>query len=222
MREKMPLIDVVKLSQTECTQPIQAHLKYATNKNFVGRVIDGYDPAFANIALMTPKAATALCKVQNELVTEHNVGLLIYDAYRPKRAVRDFFTWSQQAPANAYELERKAKHYPNIEKSQLFTLGYLVEDSGHCYGNTVDLVLITASTGEKLDMGSRYDYMDPKSHIHANRNLIGDEAWRLRTILSTTMQKFGFHTYPEEYWHFSHGGEAGREATEPLDIEIRA
>lgn len=217
----MTLVDVVNLSKTKCEQPIKALLKYATNKNFVGRVIDGYDPSALHLAYMTPKAAAALCNVQNELLDTYNFGLLIYDAYRPKRAVKDFIAWSQLPPADAHELERKLKHYPHIEKNQIFQLGYLIEDSGHCYGNTVDLVLVDVKSGEPLEMGARFDYMDQRSHIDADSSIIGEQAWQARQILSTAMQKFGFHPYPEEYWHFSHGGTAGREVDAPLDIEIR-
>lgn len=112
----MPLIDVVKLSKKECHIPIKAKLKYGTSKNFVGRPIDGYDPNVTDVALMTPKAAEHLCKVQNYLIQNYGYGLLIYDAYRPIRAVKDFLYWTKQKPANDYELVRKEKHYPNIPK----------------------------------------------------------------------------------------------------------
>ncbi|MBI2784822.1 MAG: peptidase M15 [Legionella longbeachae] len=216
----MTLVDVVRLSETKCKNPIKAKLKYATEKNFVGRVINGYEPNLLDVALMTPNAAKKLCEVQNYLIEQYGYGLFIYDAYRPKRAVNDFVFWSKQTPVGKYELERKQKHYPNIQKNQLFELGYVAEDSGHCYGNTVDLVLIDIKSGEKLEMGACFDYMDEKSHITAKSDKIGETACKNREILSTAMQKFGFHTYQEEYWHFSHGGKEGREVENPIDIEI--
>lgn len=216
----MTLINVIALSERQCKHPIQAYLKYATTKNFVGRVIDGYEPDLTDLALLTPKAASMLCHVQNELNAQHNLGLLIYDAYRPKRAVQDFVLWSRLPAKSEYELERKAKHYPNIEKNQLFELGYVVEDSNHCYGNTVDLVLIDLQNGNKLDMGARFDFMDERSHIATGSEIIGVEAHKNRNILSTAMQKFNFQPYYAEFWHFTHGGKEGREVNEPLDIPI--
>lgn len=106
-----------------------------------------------------------------------------------------------------------------MDKSTFFELGYVAEDSGHCYGNTVDLVLID-SNGKKLPMGSCFDYMDKASHITATAVEIGEEAYENRKILSEAMVKFGFNTYEEEYWHFSHGGISGREIQDPLDIPI--
>jgi D-alanyl-D-alanine dipeptidase len=216
----MKLINVIKLSENNCRVPIRAELKYATKNNFVGRVIDGYTPGLTDIALMTPNAAANLCRVQDDLISDYGYGLLIFDAYRPKRAVMDFLSWTTQPPANAFELERKAKHYPNIEKHQLFELGYVVEDSNHCYGNTVDLVLFNNNTNELLDMGARFDFMDTTSHITTESSVIGETAVRNRMILSKAMQKFGFEPYYAEFWHFSHGGRKGREVIEAMDIAI--
>lgn len=215
------LVNVIEISKEKCKHPIKAKLKYATTKNFVGRVIDGYDPTITDVALMTSKAAEQLCLVQNELIEKYQYGLLIYDAYRPKRAVNDFMLWSKADPESPYELERKAKHYPNIEKQKFFELGYVAEDSGHCYGNTVDLVLIDLNTNKKLEMGARYDFMDEKSHITAKVGQISEEALKNRKILLDTMQKFGFNPLHEEYWHFSHGGKEGREVQKPMDIPIQ-
>jgi D-alanyl-D-alanine dipeptidase len=214
------LIDVTALSQEKCKSPIKAQLKYATRKNFVGRPITGYEVNAKNIALMTPNAANALCNVQNYLLENYDVSLLILDAYRPKRAVMDFVFWSKQPAHDEHELKRKEKHYPNIEKGQLFELGYVAEDSGHCYGNTVDLVLIDNKTGGKLDMGARFDFMDEKSHTTATSEQIGETAHKNRQILAEAMEKFGFQPYKEEFWHFSHYGKEGREVQEPMDTEI--
>jgi D-alanyl-D-alanine dipeptidase len=214
----MSLVNVVKLSLKYCQYPIQAKLKYATNRNFVGRPIDGYKAI--DVALMTSKAARKLCAVQNSLLKNYGYGLIVYDAYRPRRAIEDFIWWSKQPVSNLYELERKIKHYPNIEKYQLFDLGYVSKDSGHCYGNTVDLFLIDIKGNKKMDMGSRYDYMDERSHLTSNAEEIGEEAYRNRQILLEAMQKFDFEAYSKEFWHFSHQGKNGREVQTPMDMEI--
>ncbi|MDX1901423.1 MAG: M15 family metallopeptidase [Gammaproteobacteria bacterium] len=218
----MSLIDVVALSAEKCKYPIKAKLKYATKKNFVGRPISGYHEDAKDFALMTPSAAEQLCQVQQYLNETLGLGLYIYDSYRPKRAVQDFMFWSKQPPESEYELVRKEKHYPHIRKDQLFDLGYVAEDSGHCYGNTVDLVLIDIASGRKLPMGARYDYMDTLSHIDVDLPRISEEDLANRTILSEAMQKFGFEPYQNEFWHFSYQGKAGRETQEPMDVEMTA
>jgi D-alanyl-D-alanine dipeptidase len=169
---------------------------------------------------MTREAAESLCQVQNYLIKNHGCGLLIYDAYRPKRAVNHFVFWSNQAPNNDYELQRKEKHYPNVDKAKFFELGYVAEDSGHCYGNTVDIVLCNIETGKKLGMGARFDFMDPLSWTTASLEQIGEIPYRNRQILSEAMQHFSFLPYQEEFWHFSHGGKEGRKVQEPMDEPI--
>lgn len=218
----MELIDVVALSKLNCIKPISANLKYATNKNFVGRIIQGYEKNANDFALLAPIAAQQLCKVQDHLCNLYNYGLLIYDAYRPQQAVLDFLDWSQTPSYSKYELERKEKHYPFIEKNQLFELGYLAEDSEHCYGNTVDLVLINLKTHLPLELGARFDFMDQKSHTIASKEQIGEEAYKNRQILLNAMQLFGFKNYIKEFWHYTYGEKSDRITQVPLNFKITA
>jgi D-alanyl-D-alanine dipeptidase len=214
------LIDVCALSQQHCSRPILANLVYATPENFIGRPIQGYEPGVTDFALLTKPAAIALCQVQNALLKEHDMGLLIWDSYRPKQAVRDFMAWSNQPVGDdaqgRYELERKAIHYPRIEKNQMFDLGYVAEDSQHCYGSTVDLVLIDKE-GKLLDLGACFDFMDELSHYTATAKEIGEEAIRHRGILSGAMLAYGFKLYPNEFWHFDF---KEKPITEPMDFAI--
>ncbi len=214
------LVDVVALSQKECLRPIQAYLVYATTENFVGNIIEGYTPDLTDFALLTREAGIALCKVQNDLIKQHDLGLLIFDTYRPKRAVLNFADWSKQPVAhNAqghHELARKEIHYPHIEKNQLFDLGYVALDSQHCYGHTVDLVLIDKDCNE-LDLGACFDFMDTRSHLSATADEIGEKAFQYRQILIETMKKHGFLTYPYEFWHYSYKEKA---IVEPMDFVI--
>jgi zinc D-Ala-D-Ala dipeptidase len=212
------LVDVVALSAKNCARPIRANLAYATSENFIGRPIVGYTPGVTDLALMTKDAAESLCQVQNELVENHQVSLLIYDSYRPARAVADFVQWSRQAVAGDFELARKALHYPHIEKRKMFELGYVSENSQHCYGHTVDLVL-TDIAGNELDHGACFDFMDVLSHLDVTATQIGEPALLNRVILAEAMQKFGFLTYPFEYWHFNFGNKL---INEPMDFVIDA
>ncbi len=210
------LTDVVLLSEKRCREPIRCELKYATPDNFVGRIIEGYHPDTTNTALLTPKVADVLCEVQNNLIKNHQMRLRVFDAYRPRRAVLDFLVWAG-IPFNELDRQRKPIHYPRVEKSQLFVLGYLSQDSQHCYGNSVDCVLEDLA-GNRLEMGSVFDFFGPQSHSAATAKEIGETAYRYREILSRVMQRAGFKPAQTEYWHFSHP--ELKEIHEPLDIPI--
>ncbi|MES2218796.1 MAG: M15 family metallopeptidase [Pseudomonadota bacterium] len=211
------LTDVGALSTKNCSRPIQVKLAYATPENFIGRPIKGYTPGVTDIALMTRDAAASLCEVQNELTQQH-LGLLIYDSYRPRRAVLDFVEWSKLPVANDFELTRKAIHYPHIAKADMFELGYVSANSQHCYGHTVDLVLIDEK-GNELNHGACFDFMDKLSHLDVTAQQIGEEALHNRNLLASTMRKFGFLTYPYEFWHFNFNNKM---INDPMDIAITA
>lgn len=216
---KVPiLIDAVDLSRKRCTEPIVCDLKYATTENFVGRVIEGYHPDVKNLALLSPKVAERLCFVQNSLVSNYNYGLIVFDAYRPRRAVLDFLHWCTQKEINEYEKIRQSIHYPKLDKSQLFELHYLMEDSRHCYGNTVDVMLLSLSNKQLIPMGAPFDYFDEISYTHADPSSIGEIAHRNRHILVNAMKQEGFVPAITEFWHYTHPDL--KEIDEPLDIPI--
>jgi D-alanyl-D-alanine dipeptidase len=75
----------------------------------------------------------------------------IYDAYRPQTAVDHFKTWAEDLDAT----EMKPYFYPEVDKSELFDKGYIVAESGHSRGSTVDLTLVDMITGREIDMGGR-------------------------------------------------------------------
>ncbi len=212
------LVDVIALSQKRCLSPIQGSLAYATSENFLGRVVDGYLPSASGICLLSRKAAEQLCAVQNAL-HKLGLGLFIFDAYRPLRAVRDFSNWFPQPPTSEYETERKLLHYPNLEKTDLTRLGYAPDKvSMHCFGHAVDLSIMDLKTHQLVNMGTIFDYFDPASHHpETPPEVIGEEAYRNRELLAQIMQEFGFVVYPLEYWHFDYHEQ---ELREPADLEI--
>lgn len=212
------LVDVIALSEKRCSSPIRGALAYATRENFLGRVVDGYSPSASHVCLLSRKAAEHLCSVQNALNAQ-GLGLFIYDAYRPLRAVRDFSAWVHETPGSAQEQERKALHYPHLEKTELAPSGYIPDAvSRHCFGHSVDVSLIDSKTNQLLDMGTIFDYFDSSSH-HPDTppERIGDAAFRNRQLLAQAMLQGGFIAYPLEYWHFDF---RERELTEPADLEI--
>tara|TARA_B100001142_G_scaffold67279_1_gene67059 strand:+ start:641 stop:1348 length:708 start_codon:yes stop_codon:yes gene_type:complete len=172
---------------------IEIEVRYHTNNNFVGKPIEGYDTAKI---IMTFDAALAIRKVQEELVS-NGIGLKIFDAYRPQRAVDHFMRWA----ADLNDEVMKNQYYPNVEKANLFRDGYISERSGHSRGSTVDLTLIELDHGEELDMGSPWDYFDPISW--PSSNLVSVEQKENRNILRDVMLKNGFRPLPEEWWHFT-------------------
>lgn len=186
---------------------IAVDLKYASTDNFTGDVVDGYERA--NVPVLRADAAAALASVQDAL-SEAGLGLLVFDAFRPTRAVADFVAWSQ-----GDDDRTRAAFYPNLEKSQLFDLGYIAEQSGHSLGGTVDLTLIDLQTGEPLDMGGAFDLFDERSHF----DFMGVTNQQLahRTLLHVAMVEAGFAPYPEEWWHFSYPVPDG---AEPLDFAL--
>ena len=111
---------------------IQIQMGYHHSDNFTGAPLPGYG---TETAWLTEEAANALVLVQNDL-EKQGLGLLIYDAYRPKRASKAMVAWAKR---------KKQLH--------LFKQGYIAEYSGHNYGHTVDLTILDLKTGIPLDMG---------------------------------------------------------------------
>jgi|GEM_PF-875436 len=170
----------------------QFEMRYYSNYNFVGKQIDGY---LAPFAIGTNAMADALLKVSDDL-EPLGYQLLIYDTYRPAKAVQQFLTWSKDTD----DIVMKDDFYPNIDKSTLFKSGYLSKKSGHSRGSTVDLTLIYSDTKKEIDMGSPYDLLDEISHF--STKLITDEQAANRQLLQDIMVKYGFKPYSKEWWHY--------------------
>src|ERR1700688_1194358 len=78
-------------------------IRYAGSHNFVGRPIRGYR---APECILSVSAANALEGVQRKLA-EKKLSLIVWDCYRPKRAVDDFVQWSTDSTRS----EMKAEFY---------------------------------------------------------------------------------------------------------------
>ncbi|GJM71085.1 hypothetical protein HMSSN036_33010 [Paenibacillus macerans] len=63
----------------------------------------------------------------------------------------------------------KEKFYPDVDKKNLFKLGYLSSKSGHSRGSTVDLTMVYKRTGEEVDMGGRVDFLGAVSGARSQR-----------------------------------------------------
>ena len=119
-------------------------LKYASDDNFTGRVVKGYE---SPKCLLTFEAARSL-KIIQTILNNSGYSLKIYDAYRPQRSVNHFINWSK----NQSDTLKKSYFYPNILKSNLFDLGYIATNSSHSRGSTVDITLVEISSGKEIDM----------------------------------------------------------------------
>ncbi|CAL9381452.1 M15 family metallopeptidase [Streptomyces sp. enrichment culture] len=208
--------DFVSLRSVDRT--IIQEMRYFTPHNFVGERIDGYRQP---LCLLTRPAAEALHTAQRQLLRQ-GYSLKVYDCYRPQRAVDHFVRWAEDLDDEAM----KAEFYPNVDKSRLFTDGYIAEKSGHSRGSTVDLTLVRLPAkptrpyhpGEPLvpcyapqserfpdnsvDMGTGFDCFDTLSHTLDPRIQGEQRANRLR--LKNTLEKLGFVNLAEEWWHYTY------------------
>ncbi|GEM_PF-1193695 len=175
------LVDVITLSKKYCKAPIKTKLRFATAKNFIGAQINGYDiEKSSSVCLLSRKASEDLCRAQN-LLNQKGIGLYIYDAYRPQRAVEHFWNWSQDSKTpTEIERARKSKHYPLIPKEEFFERKYVARNSTHCYGNTLDTEVIDLQTQCPLFMGARISYMGEISHSIATNEIIKNEWQKLK------------------------------------------
>jgi len=173
---------------------LRSDLRYYGSNNFVGTPIEGY---YAPKVLLTKDAANALKKVQDEL-ERLGFGLLVYDAYRPQRATDHFVKWAEDDADTSTKLE----YYPNINKKDLFSKGYISTKSGHSRGSTVDLTIVSLKTKQILNMGSPYDLFDEISSTE-HTSSISKNQHSLRLLLKRRMEKHGWQSYPQEWWHFT-------------------
>lgn len=191
-------------------------MRYAGEDNFTGRRLPGYEAAEC---VLRSDAANALKRVQAELA-RHEIGIKVYDCYRPARASRAMLAWANDGKADG----SNKRFYPMLEKRALFSFGYIATRSQHQTGTAVDLTLIPKSNpaappfdiraaygscigpaeqrapDNSLDMGTGYDCFDQRSHTRSA--MIGAEAQRLRKLLVDAMARHGFRNYHREWWHF--------------------
>ena len=172
---------------------IKVELRYISENNFVGKPIDGYE---ANVVILSKQATEMLKQVQKELLKD-SFSLKIYDAYRPQRAVSNFWSWAK----DVNDTLTKQQFYPNVKKKNLFKEGYIATRSGHSSGSTIDITLVDLKTNKELDMGTPYDFFGPESWVAYNG--ITELQKTNRNLLQNVMKKYGFRNYPQEWWHFT-------------------
>lgn len=163
------LVELVRLDPS-----IRLDIRYATTRNFMGRVLYPQARAF----LQRP-AAEALAQVQAEL-KPLGYGLLVFDGYRPWRITKQMW---DHTPADKKEFVADPR-----------------KGSRHNRGCAVDLTLCDLATGREIEMTGAYDEMSPRSYLtYAD----GTPAQRTaRDLLRARMEAHGFTVLPAEWWHF--------------------
>lgn len=166
-----PLVDVQYLEPS-----IIVALNKLTADNVTGAPLPGYE---ANRAFLQPAGAEALARVQRRLA-DRNLGLKVFDAYRPVRATQALVAWARS-------------------QGRGDLVGpYIASVSYHNSGQAVDLTLVERSTGDELDMGTGYETFTSAAHT-ANATGVAAEN---RRVLVEAMHAEGFENYAGEWWHF--------------------
>jgi zinc D-Ala-D-Ala dipeptidase len=158
---------------------IQVDARYATAGNFTGAPLPGYA---SRRVLLRREAAAALGRVQRRLRTG-DLGLRVFDGYRPVRATEAMVEWAERTGHRA-----------------LLDSGYIARRSRHNLGVAVDLTLVDLVTGTEVPMGTPFDTFTEAAHT-ANAE---GRVLRYRQILVRMMESEGFTNYEREWWHFSY------------------
>jgi D-alanyl-D-alanine dipeptidase len=177
----------------EAVPGVRWDAKYATWDNFTGAPVAGYA---VNRIVGTRKMSAALLDVKRRAEAS-GYGLLLWDGYRPQRAVDHFLRWAGRAENG----KTKRRHYPNIDRKSMVSQGYIAARSGHSRGSAVDLTLYRLDTNEMLPMGGHFDLMDRISH-HGADGITAEETEN-RKILKRLMEASGFAPYECEWWHYT-------------------
>lgn len=167
----MELVDLEKVIDN-----VVLDIRYATANNFTGEVIYQSPKAYAR-----KPVAAALQLVQDSLASL-NLGLKIYDAYRPYAATLKF-----------YDV------YPDTD---------FVADprngSRHNRGCAVDVSLVNLATKQELIMPTAFDDFSEKAH--STYIDLPEPALQNRAILIGVMAHFGFSVIITEWWHYDFNG----------------
>lgn len=155
---------------------IDLDLKYATTDNFMGEVLYPVPGAF-----LRKPAAQALKKAQQEFARQGLI-LRVFDAYRPYSVTKQM--WEKAGPSEY--------------------LADPAQGSRHNRGCAVDITLLSAKTGEALEMPTAYD--DFTRRAHPDFEDLPENVLANRKLLLSVMDRHGFDVYETEWWHFDFRG----------------
>jgi D-alanyl-D-alanine dipeptidase len=176
------LVELIKISPR-----ILLDIRYATANNFTGKAVYSSSRCFLNL-----ETAERLHRVQLEL-EKKNLGLKVYDGYRPISAQKIFWNY---VPDPRYVAD------PAV-------------GSKHNRGAAVDLTLVTVS-GMELEMPTDFDDFSEKA-ARCYTKSVSKEAIYHRDLLENAMIAQGFIPYEKEWWHYD---DPNWESYPILDIPI--
>lgn len=182
-------------------------IRYYSSNNFTANKINGYKTP---VAYLTKDALQALSVAADDL-RKQGYRLLIWDSYRPQKAVDNFVEWIN----NPNDVGDKS-FYPDLKKSDLLKGQYIMAKSGHTRGSTVDLTLIKKD-GSFVDMGGTFDLFSKISHPDYKK--LTREQKKNRKILHDAMIKAGFNGIDSEWWHFTLKNEPYPDTYFDFDVE---
>lgn len=182
-------------------------LRYYSSYNFTGHKIRGYK---SPVAYMTKEALQALAVAAADLRSQ-GYRILVWDSYRPQKAVDDFVEWinDPKDPGNK-------SFYPTLQKSDLIAGDYIMPKSGHTRGSTIDLTIIKQD-GSFVDMGGTFDLFSEISHPDYKK--LTKKQKKNRQILRDAMVKAGFKPLDSEWWHFTLKNEPYPDTYFNFDVE---
>lgn len=192
-------------------------IRYYGRYNFLGRKVKGYQ---ARTCILTRAAAIALHNVQDRLL-QRNLSLVVYDCYRPMRAIDDITAWARASD----DRRMKAEFFPTLKKNELFGRQVLARHLSHTRGSSVDVAIVPlpilpirpfrSADGLKachwlygkrrqdnaLDFATSFDCFHETSQT--NSRGIGEGAKANRQLLLEAMTQEGFVNDPSAWWHFT-------------------
>lgn len=153
---------------------IVVDLRYAGTGNFMKQRLY---PANTTTTYLRKKAAINLAAAQREL-NEKNLGLKIWDAYRPYSVTEKMW---EPVKDDRYAADPKF-------------------GSGHNRGAAVDLTIIHLGTLKELNMGTGFDHFSDTAHV--NFTGLPPDILANRKLLRSVMESHGFKVLDTEWWHY--------------------
>ena len=143
-------------------------VRYNGPENAIGRPMAGYK---RNTVVVTRACAEKLRTIQQRLtgasaassLSALGLSLVVYDAYRPRKAVDDFWQWAHLPPldpsSTGYDPDAMGPRYfpgfcgpkcgANLTRADLFQKGYISKKSNHARGSTVDVTIVANTRHHK-------------------------------------------------------------------------
>lgn len=197
-------------------QALQVDMRYAGDRNPVGRPLAGY---LQPRCLLTAAAADALAQAQSELLA-YGLGLKVYDCYRPRSAVDDLYAWA----GDFSDLAMQGVFYAEMAKPWLVMAGFVADRSDHVHASAVDVTIVPRNSAvpawppgslvrdcrnapeqrtpdNSLDFGAGYGCFSSLSNVKSMQ--VSPQARANRLLLRVLMEQAGFKPRPNAWWHFS-------------------